>query len=86
MDIIHKTFLYLIPGILETKINYANCQSNLSKYGVYSIIKQHRNFIYVTWFCGTILHLYNYKWFPIILITVQNGIYVNVIYKYRYFI
>jgi hypothetical protein len=86
MDIFHKSILYLIPGIAEAKLHQANCESNLARYGLYSMIRFNRNLVYVSWICGTGLYLYNYKWFPTILIVVQNGLYFNFIYKYRYFV
>lgn len=75
MKIIKKGFYYLIPGSIEKELNSANRLGNLGYYGVFLRIKQHRNLVYITGLCSTVLYLYDLKKFGSICFFTQLGIY-----------
>ena len=83
---IKKGIYYLIPGNIEKSINYTKKSNNLVYDDIYLNIKHHRNYLYITGVCSSILYLYDWNTVGSICLFIQLGIYLYVIKSWNDYI
>ena len=89
METIVTSSYYLLPGIAEKLMNYANNNSNFGKYGMYLGIRNRRNIIYISQTTCVVLYIFNCKKTMIVfllLFVIQMNSFINYLVKYKHYL
>jgi hypothetical protein len=87
--IILTGLFYLVPGMVEFPIMYAERNGNMGLQGLYLDIKNKRNFVYTTassYIIFSFTKMYIVKHFFCILLLFSNYCYFNTIYTWKNYI